>query len=938
MKNSAFLLGLVLYCATPILLSAQSILDIGLFNIPVNSNKLEVRIRPTQTITNGVYSAGIFTVRVLASSGVTLTAPAALNTPLYSYTLQGQGSDGTYNYFIFAVVSIKTVNWNAGVEYPIAILQFNASCSGTATFEIINNAWTAAHNGNYYQELNGLEAHNLIWQATATAPLGSGPPNINCTVNQTATTNNNLCSHTHPDTDWNATGSASCPGSMINYVLSGASSGSYATLAGAVFAKGLTTVTATITDNGGLTASCTFTVTVTDAQNPTVTAPLPVTAIANAAGCSATGVTLGIPVAADNCSIASVTNNAPGTFPPGTTTVTWTVTDGAGLTAIATQIVTVQSNLAMASAHLADPQLCTGAATDLSFSISGGVGPYTVVYNDGGGNTTLANYGNNQLITVAPTTTTTYQLLQVTDALGCSFSPLAISATLVVHPYPVIAHVLPPTMAVCAGTPVSFYADGLLPNAVTTFTYLVNGQPVTTTATTDASGNVTFPPAGYPAGTNSIVVTAVTVHGCTTNTNLGTSFEINSQSAACNLSLGGKVANEAGSNLDDANIQITGSGPGIPSFALNALTTGIYLFQSAIPPTSDVLIKPTKDDNPLNGVTTFDLVLISRHILGLAPLGSLYKMIAADANHSGSLTTFDIVELRKLILGIYTKLPNNTSWRFVDASYVFPNSANPFASMFPETRMIANMGTDHLQENFVAIKVGDVNGSALANFASPADDRTTGQLVFETMDRVVEAGEVFTLRFRATEKVLGYQFTLHFHDLELRDILPGPHMTLENFGWFPQAVTTSFDGDQAGAFELTFRAVTAGRISDKMEISSAITRAEAYGPTDDRLEVVLRFQEGLSAKIAGQGFELYQNLPNPFMDQTVIRFYLPEAAGTTLTVFDDLGRVRWQQSVDLPKGNNAFEVDGGVLGGPGTFYYQVKTATDAAVRKMIYQY
>jgi hypothetical protein len=63
-----------------------------------------------------------------------------------------------------------------------------------------------------------------------------------------------------------------------------------------------------------------------------------------------------------------------------------------------------------------------------------------------------------------------------------------------------------------------------------------------------------------------------------------------------------------------------------------------------VPLAATFTIAPEKDDNPLNGVTTYDLVLISKHILGLEPLDSPYKMIAADANKSGSITTFDIVE------------------------------------------------------------------------------------------------------------------------------------------------------------------------------------------------------------------------------------------------------------------------------------------------------
>jgi hypothetical protein len=126
-------------------------------------------------------------------------------------------------------------------------------------------------------------------------------------------------------------------------------------------------------------------------------------------------------------------------------------------------------------------------------------------------------------------------------------------------------------------------------------------------------------------------------------------------------------------------------------------------------------LKPVKEDNPLNGVTTYDLVLISKHILGIAPLGSPYKMIAADANKSNSVTTFDIVEIRKLILGIYDELPNNKSWRFVPESHIFPNPANPFqgnnSPLFPET--LNGVPYPASNQDFVAIKIGDVNNTVI---------------------------------------------------------------------------------------------------------------------------------------------------------------------------------------------------------------------------------
>jgi YVTN family beta-propeller protein len=103
---------------------------------------------------------------------------------------------------------------------------------------------------------------------------------------------------------------------------------------------GANLVTITVTDIYGNSSQCQTIVTIEDPIAPTITAPADV-AVNNTTGiCGATNVELGNPVTADNCSV-TVTNDAPATFPVGTTIVTWTVTDAAGNTATATQTVTV---------------------------------------------------------------------------------------------------------------------------------------------------------------------------------------------------------------------------------------------------------------------------------------------------------------------------------------------------------------------------------------------------------------------------------------------------------------------------------------------------------------------------------------------------------------------------------------------------------------------
>src|SRR6185436_6743306 len=105
---------------------------------------------------------------------------------------------------------------------------------------------------------------------------------------------------------------------------------------------GVTTVTNTATDSSGNVSTCSFTVTVQDAQAPTLTCPPDMTVAPNAGVCIATGVVLGTPEASDNCGAVTVTSNAPAIFLPGTNLVTWTATDGGGNTTTCEQRVIVR--------------------------------------------------------------------------------------------------------------------------------------------------------------------------------------------------------------------------------------------------------------------------------------------------------------------------------------------------------------------------------------------------------------------------------------------------------------------------------------------------------------------------------------------------------------------------------------------------------------------
>lgn len=129
-------------------------------------------------------------------------------------------------------------------------------------------------------------------------------------------------------------------------------------------------------------------------------------------------------------------------------------------------------------------------------------------------------------------------------------------------------------------------------------------------------------------------------------------------------------------------------------------------------PYIDITVTPLRDDNPRNGVSILDAVLIQRHILSVAPLNTPYKLIAADVNQSGNISLMDVIMLRRLILDVLYELPNDRSWRFIPTSYLFPVPDNPWFEPFPEAIYINDLQNNAINQNFTAIKLGDVNGSA----------------------------------------------------------------------------------------------------------------------------------------------------------------------------------------------------------------------------------
>lgn len=138
-------------------------------------------------------------------------------------------------------------------------------------------------------------------------------------------------------------------------------------------------------------------------------------------------------------------------------------------------------------------------------------------------------------------------------------------------------------------------------------------------------------------------------------------------------------------------------------------------------PEFEYTVTPISNDGLTRGISTADVVMTSRHILGTERFFRAEQYLAADVNNSHSVTTLDLIYLRRVILGIDNFFPNNNSWRFLKRGHQFPQTDNPWLEEIPEygtTEIISsnliNIRPEDIELRKVyisAIKVGDVDGS-----------------------------------------------------------------------------------------------------------------------------------------------------------------------------------------------------------------------------------
>jgi large repetitive protein len=749
-----------------------------------------------------------------------------------------------------------------GTNIVTAIATDTTGNTSTCTFEVT---------------VNDTEAPQIscFGNITITVPFGSGGGNVNL-ISATATDN---CSSANIENDFNSNG--------------GNASGFYPI--------GTTNVTFIASDASGNTVDCLVSVTVIEAAPDQLTISCPENVVLNT-DTGVCGADIVIPNASTTGGVPPVTisnnyNNggpdASGIYPVGITTVVMLATDDSGNTTTCSFTVTVEDNqFPMISCPQDiiipnDPGQCgaivsfeapatDNCGTNINYQPASGsffsVGSTTVTATatDFSGNTSTCTFEVTVIDTEVPQISCPEDIT-ISVPYGSGGGNVNLSSA-------VATDNCPGLMVVNDFSEFGSDASGFYPIGLSEVTFLAQ----------DFSGNIV---------TCQVNVTVI------------------EDTFSFEFTLSGTTLMENTTPVPGTKIVSSDS-----TFPTVYTDSDGYYSISNIPLGATFSMLAEKDTNHTQGISTFDIVLIQRHILQVELLNSPYEKIAADVNDNGIIEIGDIIQLRRIILQLdplfldpFSGLPNNTSWKFVLPGLVdlFPSS--PFLPPYNTVLAFSNLNSNINNASWIAVKIGDVNNSSNpVNMNEFPVSYNRNPWIWEVEDAYIKAGErnEVSIKNKHHEMLDGFQVALKLPSFNIEDYFEVsatlPSWSGSNYNPKKNQVLMSWSNVnteiQAGQelFTLEFTAQKSGMLSEFLQLDTRNMNAEAYSHNMEIMDIQIVYNTP-SQPHDTKDLSL---IPNPAKDEVVIDFHWTKTEWLSIEIWNLLGQLVHKQAFEGRPGSN----------------------------------
>ena len=251
---------------------------------------------------------------------------------------------------------------------------------------------------------------------------------------------------------------------------------------------------------------------------------------------------------------------------------------------------------------------------------------------------------------------------------------------------------------------------------------------------------------------------------------------------------------------------------------------------------------------------------------------------------------------------------------------------------WPFTQEINLYGLDqnYIDEDFIAIKVGDVNETAAASLSSNnAESRS-----LNTKDIIVSQDKN-VIHFKAGKDfndIYGFQFVLQ-GARNIQGVIPGAvQLGMQHVASSRDKIVCSFDSKdavQANEGEILFSLQVFG-IDKNVKLETEKIAPQVYiGNSFEIAHLDIVLDDLVNAYTL-------KNIPNPFTESTEISFSLPQAEEAQIRVFDVAGRMLFTQEKYYNKGSHTVTIDADQLGNiKGVYFYELKTKTFTELKRMM---
>jgi len=398
-----------------------------------------------------------------------------------------------------------------------------------------------------------------------------------------------------------------------------------------------------------------------------------------------------------------------------------------------------------------------------------------------------------------------------------------------------------------------------------------------------------------------------------------TTVDIQDNTFSCSPSeanVSGRLLNVSGDPVE--GLEVTANGIYFSETDAN----GQYNFVN-LPTGIDYTISVTDVPLDLNGISTFDMVLIVAHILQTRILTDPYRIIAANVNNNSNINVLDLVEIRQLILEKITEYSTGLAWRTIDANYMFNNSSFPFNENFPPTITLPPLNQDVSNADFVAIKMGDIDGDGANLNSNQVLHRNQNQIDINVENQELKAGEIVEIDFEMAKKndLYGLQFELAVNNNFAKFVtLSDDHESsinennfkydsLQNrikMSWSTNGTLKHFDKNQS-VFKIRFQTKKDCKVEQLLNLVHGKYNAELYSAGYLKSDLNLKFIDREEIEKVDQ-IIMNQNFPNPVIQNTTIKIVSNKNVETKIIMTNVKGQIIKTLENDLAIGENLIEV------------------------------